>query len=164
LLTSPPANANKNFLFVAKQCHDYLVDNHFTYQKGQRDYPIDVATVQKIDCSAYVSWVIYEYQQGNFSCQPSRWYLKTAKKLYHGIESDNPEYTHGWKAIRDFDELKPGDILCYYGHVQIYMGIDPFNEKRCLVLNAGSNSALSEYSESVKRSYIMNAEYAIRLP
>ena len=155
---------NRSFLDVAITCHDYLVENGFNYHQGGLIYPLDASKGTGVDCSGYVGWCIYEYQDGNFSCQSSKWYLRTAKKLYAGEESEDPEYTKGWTAVKGWENFEPGDILCYPDHVHIYLMKDPENEERYLVLNCGKHSSLREYSTNISERYFSQAEYAIRIP
>ena len=165
ILSTSFSSANDNsFLNVARKCHNYLVDNHYRYRKSYgREFPLDASRGTRIDCSGYVSWCIYEYQNGNFEAQTSKWFLSNAKKIYNGKEPDNPEFCIGWKSIKGSDNFIPGDILCYSGHVQIYAGPDPERVNRYLVLNAGSDNSLSQYIQSIKESYFKQAEYAIRI-
>ena len=150
------------YLATAKKCKQYLVDNDFRYRKGGKTYPIDAATSTRIDCSGYVGWTIYEYLNGDFECKKSSWYLNTAKKLYAGKQVE--DFCQGWKAVKGSENFRPGDILCYSGHVHIYYGIDKSAEDRFFVLNAGGNSALDTCITSIRGEYFRRAQYAIRLP
>ncbi|MBQ9279720.1 MAG: C40 family peptidase [Clostridia bacterium] len=161
--TSAKAN-NFNFLAIAKECKNYLVDNGFSYHKGHYEYPLQAENGTTIDCSGYVGWCIYEYQGGNFECKSSKWYLQTAKQLYNGKESDSPEYTIGWTAVKGSENFQTGDILCYSGHVHIYYSPSVDEHKPYAVLNAGSDSALDACITNISENYFKKAQYAIRLP
>lgn len=43
----------------AKQCHDYLRDNKYKYAQAGISVPI-TSSVKTVDCSSFVSWVLYE--------------------------------------------------------------------------------------------------------
>ena len=155
-----------SFLFLksAKACKEYLVSHQFHYRRGHCEYPVNADNGRGIDCSGFVGWAIYEYQGGNFECKPSKWYLATAKKLYKGEESDCPEYTKGWIAIQGSENFKPGDILCYSGHVHIFFGESDNEYKPYSVLNAGSDKALDSVVTEISKNYFQKAQYALRLP
>lgn len=155
---------NSSFLKVAKSCKQYLVSNNYHYCSGHYEYPMNVEKGKGIDCSGYVGWAIFEYQNGNFECKPSKWYLATAKKLYNGEESDSPEYTKGWMAVKGSENFQPGDILCYSKHVHIYLGLSDDEYRPYSVLNAGSDKALKNLITNISENYFYKAQYAIRLP
>jgi hypothetical protein len=162
--TSSAFSENLEFIEVARECHDYLVDNNYYYESSWQIYPVSTQNGHYIDCSGYVGWAIYEYQNGNYECQSATWYLSTAKKLFSGKETDYPQYTAGWTAVKGSENFEPGDILCYPHHVHIYVSPDPEEEGRYLVLNAGSDEALDLKIQSIRGDYFRKAEYAIRLP
>lgn len=56
----------------------------------------------------------------------------------------------GWILITDESQLKPGDILSYSGHVEIYAGDGK-------VYNAGSGSAIRNASPSYKSGSFQKA-------
>lgn len=162
----PTAHAtNYQYLEVAKQCKKYIVNNSYHYsQKCSREYPLNQKNGKGIDCSGFVSWTIYEYQNGFFEYRTSKWFLSTAKKLYNHEKSDLPLYTRGWEGIKGAKNFMPGDILCYSGHVHIYYGIDYNERDHYLVLNTGNDKAIKEVTTSISGSRFREAKYAIRLP
>lgn len=97
-----------------------------------------------IDCSSYVSAVLYEMNDSKFL----NWLKKNGggQATSYTFE-DNP---FGYKVIKQKD-VKPGDILVYSGHVEIYAGKEDGQIK---VYNAGSNGA-------IKASGITNASRSI---
>lgn len=153
---------NDRFLKIAKACKTYLVNNKYHYYQCHYDYPLDASKGHGIDCSGFVSWAIYEYQDGNFEGKTSKWFMNTAKNLYKGKKTDAPKLTKGWKAIKGSENFKPGDILCYPGHVQIYYGISEDNIYQ--VLNAGGDTSLKTVINSISKGRLDAAKYAIRLP
>lgn len=88
----------------AAECMQYLVDNEFKYEYGGTpSYSIYGKKKGTLDCSGYVSWVLYElgYLDG-------RWNSATF--------ANNPK---GWKKITSKENVKAGDIVVYKGHVEI---------------------------------------------
>ena len=107
-----PGTGNINsgsFLEIAKQCHDYIRANSFTYANSN-EIPYPNGTTYT-DCSAYVSWVIYEYGYTEFAGhqKTSGWFM-----------GDGPA-SMGW-GVYPASEAQPGDILAKSGHVEIYAG------------------------------------------
>lgn len=104
-----PASANSSLIVQkAKECHDYLRLNGYKYVQAGVNIPIS-SSVKTIDCSSYVSWVLYEAGFKEFAG-----YQKTSSYFLK-----NPM---NWEKITSIDKLQPGDILVYTGHVQIYAG------------------------------------------
>lgn len=126
-----------DFVQVAKKCHDFVRTHNFTYGGGQRNLPV-TDKQSTIDCSGYVSWVLYEYGYKELSYQ-----LNTGS-LYSFAQRK------GWK-IKPGSQAEPGDILLNpASHTEIYIG----NGK---VYNCGSTSAIREESSNVSTSF----QYAI---
>ena len=107
---------------VAKRCHDAIAQSgRFSYGATSGGIPIDVTTDTTVDCSGYVSWVLYEAG------------YKDMAGGQHNTHNDSlGAYGKGkgWDVITSTDELKPGDI-CFWGgtlngaepyHVNIYVG------------------------------------------
>lgn len=107
---------------VAKRCHDAIAQSgRFSYGATSGGIPIDVTTDTTVDCSGYVSWVLYEAG------------YKDMAGGQHNTHNDSlGAYGKGkgWDVITNTDELKPGDI-CFWGgtlngaepyHVNIYVG------------------------------------------
>ena len=91
----------------AKECHDYVRDNGYIYDQVGLNIPI-TSSVQTIDCSAYVSWVLYEAGFTQFKGDQHR-------------SSDFAKNPYNWEKISK-ENLQAGDIMVYRGHVQIYAG------------------------------------------
>ena len=126
----PPTGSNTlingDVLEVAKQLHDYVKNNRFTYGAHYNIKDLGSGTERKvIDCSAYVSWVLYKLGYQEFGTQKnSSWFKSNGKKLCD---------KYGWQMITPVNSstLQPGDILVVYGkyingklqhHVEIYAG------------------------------------------
>lgn len=88
----------------AVECHQYLRTNGFSYGQVGRNIPIKGSS-RKIDCSSFVSWVLYEAGYDGF-------------KGYQKTSSTFNANKWGWQKIPT-SQAQPGDILCYSGHVEI---------------------------------------------
>lgn len=98
----------------------------YSYNNGSNK-PVPV-NPPYIDCSSYVSWVMYESGFKDF---------KGGQKTSSTFAS-NP---WGWEVVSK-NNAKAGDILVYSGHVEIYTG------KGNLVYNMGSNNAINSAGTS----------------
>lgn len=107
----------------AIECHKYLRENGFYYAQAGVNIPI-TGEGRTIDCSSYVSWVLYEsgfsemagYQQTRYTFDANKW---------------------GWQEI-SVTEAQPGDILIYSGHVEILAQMDTMLR----VYNCGGNESI----------------------
>ena len=109
------------FLQKAKECHDYVRTNNFTYEQAGVYIPINSSSGKTIDCSSFVSWVLYESGYSQFGG-----YQKTSSYF-----ASNPM---NWQKISR-DNLQAGDIMVFSGHVQIYAGGNQY-------YNCGGNSSI----------------------
>ena len=77
----------------------------------QHSQPFQI--VGKIDCSSYVSYVLWAsgIKIGNHD---SKWY--TAKKFL----TDSACQNYKWTIITNASDLQPGDIFTRNGHVEFY--------------------------------------------
>lgn len=144
---------NGDILAVAKQLHDYVRDNRFTYGSHYNIKDLGSGTESKvIDCSAYVSWVLYELGYQEFGTQKSSsWFKSNGQRLCN-------EY--GWQMITPVNSstLQPGDILVVYEaggshHVEIYAG----NGRS---YSCGSNSSIR--ADTVKTNF-SKYDFALRV-
>ena len=125
---------------VAKRCHDAIADSgRFSYGATSGGIPIDVTKDTHVDCSGYVSWVLYEagYEEmagGQHS---------TANSSLGQFGKDK-----GWDVITDYSEIQPGDI-CFWrgtldgndpGHVNIFVETDG---KSYYFYDCGDQSAIN---------------------
>lgn len=97
------------FLGIAKQCHDYIKDNNFYYVQGNKiPYPNGTSY---IDCSAYVTWVLYEYGYTEFAGhqKDTAWFMGSGPSKM------------GWTILKP-SEAKAGDLLVKSGHIEIFAG------------------------------------------
>ena len=109
----------------AVECHRYLRTNGYYYAQAGVNIPI-TGSGRTIDCSSFVSWVLYEagfeemegYQQTSYTFLANKW---------------------GWQEL-SVSEAQPGDLLVYSAHVEIVAG-DAGD--RFLVYNCGSNNSIN---------------------
>lgn len=104
----------------AKQCHDYLRVNGYRYAQVGVNIPIK-GSGRTIDCSSYVSWVLYEAGFTEFAGdqKTSSWFAQ------------NPM---NWEKVSR-NNLQAGDIMVFTGHVQIYAGDGKY-------FNCGGNDSI----------------------
>lgn len=111
---------NSDFLQLAIEIHDYIRINNFYYGNGSA-IPIP-AGQQYIDCSAYVSWVLYDYGYQELFQNNGNWQyiVSTFRDKQSYLES-----TYGW-VYKDPSQAQPGDLLIYdnWEHIEIYAGGD----------------------------------------
>lgn len=142
-----------SFLDVAKERHDYIRTNNYSYVNGTT-IPADASRSKGIDCSAYVSDVIYWYGYYNGYQK----YVDTFKGHQHVsswfMSKSNVE-SMGWKQL-PISQVQAGDLIVKSGHIEIYAG-----DGKCY--NAGSTEAIRrEYSNS-GMAYVKGFTYAIRI-
>ena len=123
--TNENFSADGTLVEIAKKCHDYIRENNFYYSSatnkeagkyvtdgistGNGSIPYPNGT-NYTDCSAYVTWVLYEYGYTEF----------TTQKTSSWFNGDGPK-SKGWSVL-PASSAQPGDILVTSGHVEIYVG------------------------------------------
>lgn len=121
---SPVIGNAGTLLANAKQCYDYLYNNGYKYSQSGRTIPIVPGESSKtIDCSSYVSWVLYEYGYTE---------LKGPQLTANMNSLGAFMKRKGFKQIASEAELQPGDIVIIDAskgwirpdgsHIQIYAG------------------------------------------
>ncbi len=118
--TSSNPNAGL-ILQKAKECHDYVRTNNFIYEQAGVNIPINSSSRKTIDCSSFVSWVLYESGYSQFA----------GDQKNSSYFASNPM---NWQKISR-DNLQAGDIMVFSGHVQIYAGGNQY-------YNCGGNSSI----------------------
>lgn len=116
----------------AISCHEFLRTNGYTYAMAGIEVPDGILNGKTIDCSSYVSWVLYCTGYEQF-----KGHQKTSFVFY-----ENP---WGWEEVSVQDAV-PGDILVYQfsstsGHVEI-VAANPEGDY-FTVYSCGSNGAIS---------------------
>lgn len=162
-ITSP---INRGFLELAKECIMWLSQNGYQYVQGNAIPLYSSGGIpssswvpksrREVDCSAYVSWVLYEYGRRNNVSELTNTF-KTYQKnsaWFHGLATDLKNgKTNGyrqyfelvWHTNRDTSDrsyiksiCRPGDILIYrkkVGHVELFVG--GWSGNTCQIYNCG---------------------------
>ena len=104
----------QGLLAIAEQCHDYVSENGFTYLQDytKNTIPISESGNKTIDCSSYVSWVLYEA-----GYEDLKGYQHSTDDGSFGVYGDEK----GWERIESIDDIQPGDI-CFW-----QKGGDPYH-------------------------------------
>ena len=158
-LSNEPVVENKISL-KAKEIHDYMRENNYGYctydnrcnHEGScglnATFELSKSNYHNTCCATYVSWVLQE--TGYLTKQEHiDNYLNGANNLINYLTKK------GWKEI-DKKDIKPGDILCYNGHIAIYGG-------RGKQYDAGNKNML-ETEAPCRLSWGMNTKKILRAP
>ena len=97
------------FLEIAKQCHEYIAKRELVY--GYNNFIPYPNGTNHIDCSAYVTWVLYEYGYTEFKG------LQKTTAWFMGMGPSNK----GWTILEPKD-AQAGDLLVKSGHMEILVG------------------------------------------
>lgn len=133
-----------DFLQIAKSCHDYVRQNQYYYSSranvqagkyvddkggsiGSKIPKPAKGEGNTIDCSAYVTWVLYEYGYSE---------LEGWQKVVSWFANENTIKKYGWK-VYPASQAQAGDVLIKDGHMEIYVG----NNRS---YNCGSTQAIRE--------------------
>lgn len=128
------------FVETAKNVWEHVVNGNYTYEQAGVSIPVTAST---IDCSAFVSWCLYEYGYDDFAGPQAN--------TGTFMETDWAG-KYGWEVIdvaagEDCSgKLQSGDILVRHGgdthHVQIIKEIDPSGN--IIVYDCGATSNWSQ--------------------
>ena len=143
---------NTNLLEIIKACKTYYTNNNFVYSlaPGVRTIPADKSKLYNgnysVDCSSYVSWVLYEYALING---------KTDMKNYFSYQRNSSTFANigangGNNYLEvidsgsiDLSKAKQGDILVSPGHVEFFNSYTQSgNMVNIKVYNCGSTSTV----------------------
>ena len=146
-------NDGEEFYDKAKELWDYMVngDKYFSY-KEVGDSPIQIPiTISRCNCSAYISWALYEFGYTDF--EGDQW---RTRELYKQNWSDK----YGWEEIyfNSGDDitsmLKKGDIVV---RVKVYSdGSVGYGHTNIVASNGGTSSFDCGYSSWVKNGAYPN--------
>lgn len=148
--TLPAFNrTSSNLLTIIKNCKTYYAKNNFSYNlaAGVRSIPADNSKSYNgnyyVDCSSYVSWVLYEYALANG---------KTDMKNYFSYQRNSATFAsigaNGGnsylKVVNGFSNAKAGDILVTPGHVEFLSSYTKNSNGTYTikVYNCGSDSSI----------------------
>lgn len=112
-------NAN-NILESAKQIKEYIASHGYRYG-GMQTNVKDATKSRTVDCSSFVSWVLYNAGYTQFGGHQ---------------QTDGTFRTNSWKFQEiSKSKVQPGDILVFAGHVEIFYS---YANGTLKVYNAGS--------------------------
>ena len=131
----------------AVECHKYLRENGYTYGGNGVEIPDGIYNQRVIDCSAYVSWVLYCAGCNSFKAHQEIDFVANCAAGRH------PEL----EEVSNKNDVQPGDVLVYRpyggqsGHVELAAQVE--NGKVTRVYNCGSDYSISstgttEYPET----------------
>ena len=145
-----------DFLEVAKKCWVEVCTSGRYTSYGGSGIP---AKGPAIDCSAYVSWVLYEYGYKDFKGG------QTSSQLFYQTNWKNK---YGWKEIKvgsgenPKDKLQPGDIFVRYGsgthHVTI---VESIKNGKLYAYDCGNSDnwlVKGRNGNSIDRSYFLTEQ------
>ena len=131
--------------------HQYVEENGYSYAQIGLTIPDGVLSGKTIDCSSFVSWVLY---RAGFTNE------FTGHQKVASTFLANP---WGWETISSINEAVAGDILVYSGHVEIYAGEITSNNK-AKVYNCGGNTSVKNPAPSTSGYYTSEIKRIIRAP
>jgi len=139
----------RTILEKAAECKQYVASNGYTYG-ATGNVPVSGSN-GTIDCSGYVSWVLYEAgYKATFSG-----HQKTVSFFVNSPPA-------GWEVITNFDAIQPGDLIIMndneghqYGHIQIYAGGG-------LYYNCGYTEAIQEAGATSSNRCRQDFNFALR--
>ena len=115
---------------------EYGLESHkhglnVTFEESKAGY-------HNVCCATYVSWVLQGAGLLN-GCE-------------HGAEDLKAKLKgEGWQVIENPDDLKPGDILGYKNHIEIYAGQDKDDNR--MLYNAGSGEWIRERRHDTRENH-----------
>lgn len=156
----PTFNRNSsNLTTIIKNCKAYYANNNFKYSvaNGVRSIPADKSKSYSgnyyVDCSSYVTWVLYEYAlaNGNTAMQKYFSYQRNSATFASIGSAGGNSYLkvvdkkNGTKCV-DLSQAKPGDILVSNGHVEFFNSYTNHsgNYVNIKVYNCGSNNSIKK--------------------
>ena len=136
----------------AIEVHRYVRENGYHYAQAGISVPNENGST--IDCSSFVTWVLVNAGVEGFTPGMGQWSSGTFRA--------NP---YGWEVISP-ENVQPGDILAYVGHVEIYAGT---SGGRMLVYNCGSNASINasgtdNLEEASGSGRSLNSALILRVP
>lgn len=137
---------------VAQQAaiaHKYVEDNGYIYDQVGLNIPNGIINGKTIDCSSFVSWVLYRCGFTEFA----------GPQMNSAAFKSNP---WGWQTIGSIASAMPGDILVYNGHVEIYAG--QVSGYKAIVYNCGGPSSVRSSAPSTSGHTIGKIVKILRPP
>lgn len=130
-------NGNSSFLQTAIDCHAYLRENGYQYSQGRAMPVVKGESEKRIDCSAYVSWCLYEY-----GLYDGEWQLTAGDSMANfGKANLETVFEGSANSVSELPELQPGDIILESGHhTQIFYGFNGNGD--AIWLNCGGEASI----------------------
>ena len=128
---------NAKLVQVGKECWEYVVNSgKYTYEnKTNKQIPLKDGSI--IDCSSFVSWILYEAGYDDF---------KGGQKTSDYFMNTNFKNLYGWTEIKVngdcTSKVEPGDIVARSGHVTFVKSVD--NSGKVLGYDCGDQSFWSK--------------------
>ena len=149
--TGSSADYHKGTLLeTATACWQYVCNNHDRYKYAGASIPITEGNT--VDCSSFVSWILYEYGYDEF---------KGGQHCTGDFMTEDFTTAYGWKTIDVgpgadcSDQIQPGDIFVRddgggqdaHGHVQFIYSIEA--DGTVLTYDCGSSDASNWRMENI---------------
>ena len=141
-----------SLMSIIKNCKTYYANNNFIYSlaPGARTIPADKSKLYNgnycVDCSSYVSWVLYEYALANGKTNMKNYFSyqrNSATFASIGASGGNSYLSVVDSGNIDLSKAKPGDILVSPGHVEFFSSYTQSgNSVLIKVYNCGSTSTI----------------------
>lgn len=141
-----------NLLDIIRSCKAYYANNNFVYSlaNGARSIPADKTKLYNgnyaVDCSSYVTWVLYEYALANGKTDMKNYFSyqrNSATFASIGANGGNSYLSVVDNGSCDLSKARPGDILVSPGHVEFFSSYTQSgNTVNLKVYNCGSTSTV----------------------
>lgn len=147
----PAFNRNtSNLLTIIKNCKAYYANNNFSYSlaPGVRSVPADrsksYSSKYYVDCSTFVSWVLYEYALANGNAGMQNYFDTQQNSAVFASIGANGGNAYLEVVGKDLSLAKPGDILVTNGHVEFFSSYTKYSNTyvNIKVYNCGSNTSI----------------------
>ena len=161
-------SSSHNFYTVAANLHKFLYSKRYWYNSGRsKKIPSDIRTPKDTDCSAYVSWALYEYGYREFGGKQKvvSYFLAQAQHLKDHF------YSNTFTGPISKKNVRSGDILIYKkskklnvkeDHMEIYAARG--TNGKLYVLNAGNNRAIRNNATTSESNYsLRQVKYILRV-
>lgn len=141
---------SKNLLTIIQNCKSYYAKNNFYYSlaDGVRSIPADQSKTYNskryVDCSSFVTWVLYEYANANNLASMANYFSyqrNSATFASIGTAGGNNYLS----TVSSLSNAKAGDILVTQGHVEFLSSYSKNSNGSYTikVYNCGSNASIS---------------------
>ena len=162
---------SKNLLTIIQNCKAYYAKNNFYYSlaNGVRSIPADQSKTydskRYVDCSSFVTWVLYEYAKANNLTDMMNYFSyqrNSATFASIGANRGNSYLT----TVSSLADARAGDILVTQGHVEFLSSYTKnsngtYNIK---VYNCGSNASISVAGVTTSETkYPSEIKYILRV-